>query len=493
MIVLAEGHSLADVSPTLAVAETSVEIDPSFSAAVRRTNRPPPPCAAIATALRLFALVAALAGLIAIGQAAARLQDAARADDPTLGGTGRHPGRALHPPGGARARWRSSSGRCVGLGLARGRVTDVPDRVGPARRPRPRVPRRRRRRWRSVARCRSRCSPRWSRASPLWRVRRSTIESSDRAGSAAGARVAADIGVPPSAVTGPHASPRARRSSRPHRRRRHPAERDRRAGGLRLQRQRRPPAHRTRAVRLGLRRGDRGSRGPTTSRTTAACPSAPRDRPGRDRPVRRSTPRSPSPLDGTPTFASAVADAAESLDPVIVRGDGTAGADEIAVGGDTLSADRRPPRRHDRSSRWATTTQPGCASPASSRSPSPRTEARPRRVSTSARPSVTRLRCPTASARTTPATRAPSTRRDRAPRRYRHRSVRGAVRGRRRRRGGRPPRRRPARSIASPPSRTSRATWRSSWPRWRPPPSASPPPPRFDSGAATWPCSGCSA
>ena len=42
----------------------------------------------IATALRLFALVAGLAGLIAIGQAATRLQDAAGGDDPTLGALG---------------------------------------------------------------------------------------------------------------------------------------------------------------------------------------------------------------------------------------------------------------------------------------------------------------------------------------------------------------------------------------------------------------------
>ena len=42
--------------------------------------------------------------------------------------------------------------------------------------------------------------------------------------------------------------------------------------------------------------------------------------------------------DGTPTYASAVADGAETLDPVIVRGEAPRGADEIAVGGDTLSS-----------------------------------------------------------------------------------------------------------------------------------------------------------
>ena len=46
----------------------------------------------------------------------------------------------------------------------------------------------------------------------------------------------------------------------------------------------------------------------------------------------------PVTLDGTPTFATAVAEPAESLDPVMVRGDAPRGADELAVGGDTLAA-----------------------------------------------------------------------------------------------------------------------------------------------------------
>ena len=46
----------------------------------------------------------------------------------------------------------------------------------------------------------------------------------------------------------------------------------------------------------------------------------------------------PITLDGEPTFATAVVDPAESLDPVVVRGDAPRGADELALGGDTLAS-----------------------------------------------------------------------------------------------------------------------------------------------------------
>ena len=85
MIVLADGHSLAEVAD--AVVDDGVEIDPSLSTA-SAFQQATPTMRSIATALRLFALVAAFAGLIAIGQAATRLQDAAGGDDPTLGALG---------------------------------------------------------------------------------------------------------------------------------------------------------------------------------------------------------------------------------------------------------------------------------------------------------------------------------------------------------------------------------------------------------------------
>ena len=85
MIVLAEGHTLAEVADE--VAAEGVEIDPSLSSA-SAFQQATPTMRSIATALRLFALVAGLAGLIAIGQATTRLQDAAGGDDPTLGALG---------------------------------------------------------------------------------------------------------------------------------------------------------------------------------------------------------------------------------------------------------------------------------------------------------------------------------------------------------------------------------------------------------------------
>ena len=85
MIVLADGHTLADVAE--AVAADGVEIDSSL-ATESAFQQATPTMRSIATALRIFALVAGLAGLIAIGQAATRLQDAAGGDDPTLGALG---------------------------------------------------------------------------------------------------------------------------------------------------------------------------------------------------------------------------------------------------------------------------------------------------------------------------------------------------------------------------------------------------------------------
>ena len=85
MIVLADGHTLAEVADL--VAPDGVEIDPSISTEAAFLQATPT-MHSIATALRLFALVAGLAGLIAIGQATTRLQDAAGGDDPTLGALG---------------------------------------------------------------------------------------------------------------------------------------------------------------------------------------------------------------------------------------------------------------------------------------------------------------------------------------------------------------------------------------------------------------------
>ena len=93
MIAVAEGHDLSEVSAALE--GQPIEIDTSFSteSSQQQAN---PTMRAIATSTRLFALVAALAGLIAVGQAIARLQVAAGADDRTLDSLGT----------GRRARWQ---------------------------------------------------------------------------------------------------------------------------------------------------------------------------------------------------------------------------------------------------------------------------------------------------------------------------------------------------------------------------------------------------
>ena len=238
MIVLAEGYTLADVAD--AVADDGVEIDSSLSteSAFRQAT---PTMRSIATALRLFALVAGLAGLIAIGQAAARACRTPREATTRPSGRWAPPG----PSGGLawrrRARWPCVGGTVLGTGPRRGGVPALPDRAGPPRRPRSRVPRRlqhRGARWRGVDR-------------PAGHARRGRrplacppTDQGDlrRAGSAAGARSRRTSARPAPAVTGltpglGHAGP-----SRPHRRRRHHAQRDGRAGGLRVQRERRPPA-----------------------------------------------------------------------------------------------------------------------------------------------------------------------------------------------------------------------------------------------------------
>ena len=253
MIVLAEGH-IAGRGRRTSVADDGVEIDSSLSA-TSAFQQATPTMRSIATALRLFALVAGLAGLIAIGQAATRLQDAAGGDDPTLGALGatrteRWARLAAPSLLAVRGRHRARTGP------RRGRVPALPDRAGSPRRPRSRVPRRRRH---GGARRRGRRSPCWARSIAgvaLWRVRRSTRVPQLGRVSRWG-KVAAELGTPAPAVTGLTLASGTPGPSRPHRRRRHRAQRDGCARGLRLQRQRRPPARRTRPLRVGLRRGDR--------------------------------------------------------------------------------------------------------------------------------------------------------------------------------------------------------------------------------------------
>jgi ABC-type lipoprotein release transport system permease subunit len=81
LVTVADGHSLSDLTEELSGRD--VEVDASFSAASTQ-QQIAPTMQAIATSTRLFALVAALAGLIAVGQAVARLQLTAGAEDPTL-------------------------------------------------------------------------------------------------------------------------------------------------------------------------------------------------------------------------------------------------------------------------------------------------------------------------------------------------------------------------------------------------------------------------
>ncbi|MFL6206354.1 MAG: ABC transporter permease [Acidimicrobiales bacterium] len=92
-VMVAPGHDLAEV--TAALRGTDIELDTSFSANAS-DHQITPTLDAIATSTRVFALVAALAGLIAVGQAIGRLQMAASTDDRTLASLG----------ASRRARWR---------------------------------------------------------------------------------------------------------------------------------------------------------------------------------------------------------------------------------------------------------------------------------------------------------------------------------------------------------------------------------------------------
>ncbi len=82
-VFLREGHSFAEL--TAATRGADVELDTSFFLA---SDAIAPTTGTIAAALRLFAAVAALAGVIAIVQAVARIQQAASEDDRTLGALG---------------------------------------------------------------------------------------------------------------------------------------------------------------------------------------------------------------------------------------------------------------------------------------------------------------------------------------------------------------------------------------------------------------------
>jgi hypothetical protein len=84
-IVLKEGVELSELSA--AAAHLPIELDVTFSAGVVRSQADPT-MAAIATALYVFAGVAAVAGLATIGHAVGRMQTAAADDDDTLAAIG---------------------------------------------------------------------------------------------------------------------------------------------------------------------------------------------------------------------------------------------------------------------------------------------------------------------------------------------------------------------------------------------------------------------
>ena len=136
-----------------------IELDTSFS---ERPRAMAPTMQAIATAPRLFALVAALAGLIAIGQAIARLQQAAAERRPhpraSARGAERRWTRLFVPAG-----WRCSPEPCSGWS-SRPASHPVPRRPGPRAGARPGLdvdgaaPPRRRRSARSSALWCGRCS-----------------------------------------------------------------------------------------------------------------------------------------------------------------------------------------------------------------------------------------------------------------------------------------------------------------------------------------------
>jgi hypothetical protein len=84
MIVSAPGHDVRDITEAMGPA---VEIDPTFSAEAFREQLDPT-MRSLATALRVFAAVAALAGVVTVALAAARLQQSAATDDRSLGALG---------------------------------------------------------------------------------------------------------------------------------------------------------------------------------------------------------------------------------------------------------------------------------------------------------------------------------------------------------------------------------------------------------------------
>jgi hypothetical protein len=84
MVVLAPGHDIREVSDSVGPA---LEIDPTFSGEAFR-EQIDPTMRSLATGLRVFAGVAALAGLVAISLAAGRVQQYAAVDDRSLGALG---------------------------------------------------------------------------------------------------------------------------------------------------------------------------------------------------------------------------------------------------------------------------------------------------------------------------------------------------------------------------------------------------------------------
>jgi hypothetical protein len=112
LIFLRPGGGLEEV--TTALEDEDVEFDSTFFESAQTMA---PTMRSIATALRLFALAVSLAGVIAISQVVARMQQGAAGDDPTLGALGAsRQGRwiRLVAPGGLAA----VVGTVVGLGAA---------------------------------------------------------------------------------------------------------------------------------------------------------------------------------------------------------------------------------------------------------------------------------------------------------------------------------------------------------------------------------------
>jgi hypothetical protein len=83
-VILDEGSTLSEITEA---ADLELELDPTFSANSFRSGVQPT-MDTIASALRIFAAVVALAGVVAVTQAAARLQVTSGSDDPALGALG---------------------------------------------------------------------------------------------------------------------------------------------------------------------------------------------------------------------------------------------------------------------------------------------------------------------------------------------------------------------------------------------------------------------